>query len=149
MAGGIRQLINNVKRLDVKDVIKEAVVKSEPKLLELQKKQWLRGETSITGTKIGKYRSGKYYKRKKFNMNSLAGYGNVDLRLTGEFHRNTKIFFFDTSFFFKSTDWKHEKLTKDYGERIYGLNSKSIREVTKDGSFRVNVVSEFKKRILK
>lgn len=123
-------MISSMKSLNFTEIIKEVVSDSKDDLVDIQKKQMLRGEAS-DGSKIGKYKN-KYYRRKKFNLNPLAGYGNVDLRLTGEFQRNIKVFFFSDSFFFESSDSKSIKLQEMYGEEIYGLNVKSDKIVAKD-----------------
>jgi hypothetical protein len=127
---GINHFIENLKAVDFEDVIKGVMSDTQTELVTAQQKQMLSGKTA-TGGKIGKYKS-KSYRKFKFSMNVLAGYGNVDLRLTGEFQRNIKVYFFSRAFFFKSTDEKNQKLTQDYGEDIFGLNDKSSNSYIKE-----------------
>lgn len=127
----IDKLIQNTQKLNFNQIIGDVLHDSSQSLVFAQQKQMLRGETVEQGKKIGKYKS-KSYRKKKFDMNPLAGYGNVDLKLTGIFQKNIKIYFFSTSFFFTSTDSKTKKLTGDYGEDIFGLNPKSRKPVIKE-----------------
>ena len=127
---GINRLISNLKSIDFAEAIADTLQKHSTELVGEQQDQWLHGENS-QGEKIGKYKN-KIYRRKKFDMNPLAGYGNVDLRLKKEFYRNTKVYFFSRSFFFTSTDDKKEKLTAKYGEEIFGLNKKYIKKTSKE-----------------
>lgn len=121
----IDQLINNVKKIKPLQIIKDSMAATESRLIEAQQLQMLSGKTS-EGKLIGKYKNPKYA-IKKFNMNSYAGFGNVDLRLSGEFQRNTKVYFFSTAVIFKSTDQKTPKLVDRYGEQIFGLNADNIK----------------------
>jgi hypothetical protein len=124
----IDRMINNVKSLNFNEVIGNALHKSSDDLVIAQQQQMLRGETAMQGQKIGKYKS-KSYRKKKFDMNPLAGYGNVDLKLTGIFQKNIKIYFFSESFFLTSTDSKTAKLVGAYGEEIFGLSPKSRKPI--------------------
>lgn len=127
---GINKLIKNLTAVDFEQAISDALHDNAPALVKEQQDQMLHGENAL-GEKIGKYKN-KYYRRKKFDMNPLAGYGNVDLKLKGEFQRNTKVFFFSRSFFFNSTDAKRDKLVGSYGEEIFGLNKKYTKQTSKD-----------------
>jgi hypothetical protein len=125
----IGRLINNLNSVSINTVVRDTLASNQDGLVAAQQKQMLQGKNSA-GAIIGKYKN-KKYRALKFNMNPLAGYGNVDLRLKGEFQRNIKVYFFSTSFFFKSTDSKYERLTEKYGEIIWGLNKKTTQEVSK------------------
>ncbi|HYD90288.1 MAG TPA: hypothetical protein VEA37_02235, partial [Flavobacterium sp.] len=76
--GEIRQ---KFKELDFRQITGDALEATKSEIVEYQKAQMLHGE-DVNGGKIGKYKS-KDYARRKFNMNPLAGYGNVDLRYKG------------------------------------------------------------------
>lgn len=108
------------------EIVGKSIEATKSEVVEYQKGQMLHGLNS-ENTLIGKYKN-KDYARRKFNMQPLAGYGNVDLRYTKEFHRNITVRFFSESFVIFSTDWKMEKLTDQYGERIWGLNTPYIAE---------------------
>lgn len=126
----IDKLIRNARQIDMERTVSDTMHATQGELVDAQQEQMLGGKDS-EGERIGKYKN-KYYRRKKFNMNPLAGYGNVDLRLTGEFYRNIKIFWFSSSFFFESTDEKNDRLVEKYGEDVFGLNKKSRKGYVRD-----------------
>lgn len=112
--------------LNFNTIVGDALEAQKAELIEYQKAQMLHGE-NVDGKKIGKYKNPNYA-RKKYNMNPLAGYGNVDLRLEGEFQRNINVRFFAESFVIFSVDWKAEKLLDAYGQAIFGLNAGFIKD---------------------
>lgn len=122
----LSQLRANFKALNFTDIVSEALEKQKAEIIEYQKAQMLHGE-NVEGKKIGKYKNMDYI-RKKANMNPLAGYGNVDLKLTGEFQRNMNIRFFADSFVLFSNDSKAEDLVSKYGPTIFGLNAGFIKD---------------------
>lgn len=115
---------HSIQSLNFERIIGDALVLQQKQIIEYQKAQMLHGQTA-TGDKIGKYKN-KDYARKKANLNPLAGYGYVDLRLHNEFQRNITIRFFSDSYVIFSTDSKAEKLVQDYGPNIFGLNAEFI-----------------------
>lgn len=127
----ISHLIRNAQNIDIREFVKNTMHTTQMQLVTEQQQQLLEGKRS-DGQRIGKYGSGPRYRRLKFNLNPLAGYGNIDLRLKGGFYRGIKTYFFTTAFFFKSTDWKNDILTKEYGEEIFGLNTKHIKIYAKE-----------------
>ena len=54
-------------------------------------------------------------------MNSLAGFGNVDLKLTGDFQFELFVDVRADTFVIDSADEKSQKLKSKYGEMIFGL----------------------------
>jgi len=126
---GINATISKMDRLDLKKVVSDSLHKISPQLLGAQKEQLLRGQNAVDGT-IGKYKSQKY-KAKKLVLNPLAG-GKVDLKLTGTLHREIKLYFFSSSFFFRSTDPKANDVLGRYGgeEMVMGLNKKFTKKVS-------------------
>lgn len=125
-------MISKAQKIDFNQIVSDSLYAISPQLVKAQQVQMLRGENALD-KKIGKYK-GKAYRNKKFNLNPLAGYGNVDLKLTGSLHREIKIYFFSKSFFFNSTDPKTEKVIGRYGgaEAVFGLNKKFTKQVTFD-----------------
>jgi hypothetical protein len=117
---GINQLIENMERLDVREIVGDSLEATKGEIVEFQKGQMLSGEAS-DGDKIGKYKS-KDYARNKYNQNPRAGYGNVDLKLEGPFQLNIKAVVFSDSLHIFSTDEKNDDLVNKYGLRIFGLN---------------------------
>lgn len=126
----IEQLIKNLEAVDMNDVIEESVEATRDDLARLQKLQLLSGEKS-DDTKIGKYRN-KNYAAKKYAQNPLAGLGNVDLRLTGDFYSGIIIDPRDRAVIIDSDDPKTDALTKKYGKNIFGLNTEFGAEYGKE-----------------
>ena len=122
----LTQLKANLKSIDFEVIVGDALEKHKQKVIDYQQLQMLEGKKA-DGTQIGKYKN-QYYANKKFMMNSLAGWGNVDLRLTNEFQRNINVRFFSKSMIIFSTDSKMETLVDKYGPDIFGLNAEFIIE---------------------
>lgn len=118
--GSISRLIRNVKGLNLDEVFEESFSEKQRPLVLLQRDQMLHGERS-DGKKIGKYRN-KKYAQKKYAQNSLAGFGYIDLRLTGDFQGDILADVRNKSVVFTSADEKTSKLIEDFGEKIFGLN---------------------------
>lgn len=87
--------------------------------VQVQKDQMIVGVGGL-GQNIGKYRSAAYA-RKKYAMSPLAGYGNVDLRLTGSFQEKIKADASAEGFSVYSTDSKNSMLEQKYGKSIFTL----------------------------
>lgn len=100
-------------------------------LARIQRLQMLMGEAA-DGKKIGKYKSVPYALRKQ-QQNPLAGFMNVDLRLTGYLHGETVIDVRANSVVFENADSKADKVFEKFGgeERILGLNEKNASEFSK------------------
>lgn len=119
---GINALIRNLEAIDMEQVIGEALEQTiEQHKIRLQN-QMLHGEAK-TG-KIGKYRSLSYAARKVL-INPLAGFGNVDLKLTGSFQDLIEIKVDGAGTNTTSADEKAEELRHKYGDEIYGLNKQN------------------------
>lgn len=142
----ISQLIRNIKAMEVRDVIQESIDDTKQALVRLQKLQMLFGERS-DGKKIGKYRSIPYAIRKQ-TINPLAGFKQVDLRLTGDFHSGLFADVRDDKVVFDSLDSKTDILLDKYGEKIFGLNKKNASEYSLNHLAPV-AVNNFRKKILK
>jgi len=115
--------INDIRRklanIDVTGAAVEAIELSEPEILREQRIQLLEGKKA-NGQPIGKYRSLKYA-AKKAQQNPLAGFGNVDLNLTGAFQSAVFLSVTSTSFIFESPDEKTAMLIGKYGDP-FGLS---------------------------
>lgn len=70
---------------------------------------------------IGKYRSDEYAKM-KYSLSSIAGYGRVDLKLTGAFYDSIRAHIDNDGLMVYALDEKAEILEKMYGNRIYTLS---------------------------
>jgi hypothetical protein len=126
--GTIDRLINNVKTLNVTDVIAESMDATMSELVKFQKYQMLMGYRA-DGERIGKYRN-KYYAAQKYKLNPLAGYGYVDLKLEGYFQGDIFVDVRDMSksVVFSSMDPKVNDLTEKYGDEIWGLRTETAQE---------------------
>lgn len=102
------------------------VDRNKSSALDMNISQLFAGRDSKDGNLV-QYRSDSYAKFKN-NLNPKPGFGNPDLKLTGEFYQG---FFADTSKFpviFSSNDSKTEKLLSQYGEDIFGLDQSNLEE---------------------
>ena len=77
---------------------------------------------------IGKYKNAKYAQM-KFAMSSLAGYGNVDLKLTGDFQSEIFVDVRNDIFVISSADSKDNDLTQKYGDNIWGLDDDKTNQL--------------------
>lgn len=66
-------------------IAEDSVEQTKQTVIQLNREQMLRGQDA-SGNLIGKYKSDPYA-LKKFALSSLAGFGNKDYRLTGEYYR--------------------------------------------------------------
>jgi len=116
----IETLISNLSSVDFNNIIEESITDTSQQLVQAQRNQMLHGK-NVFGELIGKYRS-EPYARKKYKMNSLAGFGNVDLRLENNFQKDIFVDPRDNSVVIDSGNEKTEKLIEKYGKEIFGLN---------------------------
>ena len=117
------------KRFNALDLIEEAgaaIDQTRDQLIEKQKDQLLHGFNS-KGERIGKYKSAKYA-RVKNQMNPLAGLGNVDLKVKGDYHGGLFVDVRTDSYVVESGDEKSGDLEKKYGKKTLGLNKDSLEE---------------------
>lgn len=98
------------------------MVQTKDQLLTVQKDQMIHGISSDDAG-IGQYRS-EEYANQKYDQSSLAGYGNVDLRLTGAFYNAMKTTATGEGLVIYSTDEKAQSLEEKYGSAIYSLSKK-------------------------
>lgn len=100
-----------------------------PDFEDAQREQ-LRHGTSAKGGRLRPYRSPAYAK-KKAAMNSLPGYGNPDLKLTGAFYRGIKINITGSKIRLYSTDQKAPMLLQKYSEdAVFGLTPPNLADFT-------------------
>lgn len=125
---GLTDLVKNFKTLNINQEIQIGVENQAKAFADKQRDQMLLGLKS-TGKKIGKY-SSQSYAAKKYSMNSRAGKGNVDLRLTGDFHAGIGVEARNEGIFFFSSDPKEFELAERYGEDIFGLTKENAAEIS-------------------
>ena len=92
---------------------------NEKWIREKIKNRWSLGKKP-DGSIIGLYRS-EEYAREKFSKNTSAGFGNVDLTLTGSLWRGIQISGFNDKYEIFSSDSKYEEITEKYGDYNFNI----------------------------
>jgi hypothetical protein len=126
----INQLLFNVGALNFNEVIEDSLYDLSPNIVKAQKDQLIHGYLS-TGKKTGKYAS-KAYAAKKFGMNTLAGFGRKDYKLSSDFQRGIFVDVRATELVFGSLDAKTQQILNapyNDGEDILGLNPNSKKQL--------------------
>lgn len=120
----IYNMLQAVEKMDMQYLIESSLVDSQEDYVKLQKDQMLNG-MNVNDEKIGRYKSNEYAS-KKYQQNSLAGFGNVDLRLHGPFHGGIFADVREDVIVVDSLDAKSEKLMAMYSDKIFGLGPTRI-----------------------
>jgi hypothetical protein len=118
----LSSLIQAVESLNLDNLMVKSMDQVSPTYLEQQKEQ-MSYAVKGTGQPIGKYGTA-WYARKKNQMNPNAGYGNVDLKLTGSFYEAMEAKAQPEGMNIDSTDQKSQMLQQIYGNDIFGLFGK-------------------------
>lgn len=113
------------QNLDAVAIAVEALTETKEAIADLNTEQMHRG-LNADGGKIGEYHS-ELYAEEKFKLNPLAGFGFVDLRLTGAYYQGRYIKIVGDKVVQGSTDPKAQKLEEKYGH-LYGLTPQFKRE---------------------
>jgi hypothetical protein len=116
---GINAMIAKLNSVDLNEIIADSIEETKLDLNKVQKEQLLHGEGK--NGRIGRYRNHKYAEA-KHRLNPLAGLGNVDLKLKGDYYKGVFVDVRSGSVVIESGDNKTAKLTEKYGENISGLN---------------------------
>lgn len=122
---GINTMIRRMEGVDFKEVIQVSVAATVKEYEQLQKLQMLTGKDS-EGKAIGKYKN-KKYAAEKYAMNPLAGFGNMDFRLTGDFFKEFFTRLGSNSVMISSSNSKTERLLKING-KVFGLHAENASE---------------------
>lgn len=120
--------IQNLKGIDLKQLIIDELKTFEVFLAELNRKQMRQGLNS-EGSNIGTYFSESYANFKQSRPGRLADKWDVDLFLEGYFQKALFAKVEGDNILFDSTDSKTGKLENKYGKAIFGLSKKSISEL--------------------
>ena len=134
--GTILSLLKKFQQLDTAVVATESIDETREVIKQKQRDQLLQG-LKADGTKIGKYRN-SFYAEKKHAQNPLAGFGNVDLKLTGDLYSELFVDVRSSSFVIDSADEKTGELVKKYGDP-FGLTSDSKVEYINESLQKVFV----------
>ena len=101
--------------------------KNEKWIREQIRKRWLLGKRPA-GSLIGLYRS-EDYAEDKYNQNNNAGFGNVDLTLTGALGRGIQISGFNDDYEIFSSDTKYEDIVDKYGYYNFNITEDEKKEL--------------------
>lgn len=112
----IAELNRRLKRLDVPTVAENSMEDTKEDFKNIQRDQLLHGKAQDGGP-IGKYRS-PAYARKKNAMNPLAGFGNMDWKLTGSLYNDLFVDVRSDTFVTGSADPKFAKLAEAFGDPL-------------------------------
>lgn len=116
----VSEMLNRFTRIDVINEIQQSLYDTREVYIRQQKDQMLHGQKNNTGL-IGRYKSPAYTER-KYALSSVAGYGNVDLKLKGNFYSGIFVEIRDDVLVIGSIDAKASALEAKYGNKIFGLN---------------------------
>lgn len=89
---------------------------------------WKLGIRPDTNDIIGLYRS-ESYANEKYNQNSSAGFGNVDLTLTGALGKGIVISGFNKEYEVFSTDSKYNDIVEKYGDWNFNITEEQKTEL--------------------
>lgn len=110
------------QRLNFDQVVRDSFEETKGSIVDFDRKN-LRQGFKVDGTRIGFYASVPYA-AKKFNQSSEAGFGYIDLYLSGSWSGGINVTVNSKSFTTFSVDSKALKLEADYSPLIYGLPNK-------------------------
>ena len=111
-----------LQKIDISFQAGEAINDTKETVIDKQRDQLLHG-LRADGTLIGKYRN-KVYAAKKFAQNPLAGFGNMDWKLTGSLHRELFVDVRNDLYVIDSADEKTGGLSQQFKDP-FGLTKES------------------------
>lgn len=100
-------------------IIEAEMYNNEEQIAKWIRDRWLTGKDP-NGNLIGMYRF-EDYAEEKYNLNSFAGFGNVDLTLSGRMGRSIEISGFNNSFEVFSTVGYYDEIVEKYGEVNFNI----------------------------
>lgn len=133
-------MLEAVLKIDLQKSIVETMVVTEDEYLKLQKDQLLHG-LNAKGEEIGFYRN-EDYADKKHRQNPKAGFGNVDLKLTGSFYEGISTHISNEGFLIESSDAKAPALEKKYGDPFGLADERKQSYADLSGQILVNEISK-------
>ena len=113
----------------VPDFIDFEIHKKEDLIKKWITDRWKLGLTP-DGDIIGIYRS-EDYADIKYSLSNSAGFGNVDLTLTGALGRGIKVSGFNNEYEIFSSDQKYEDITEKYGYANFNITDNQREELFK------------------
>jgi hypothetical protein len=130
----IQEVYNLWNSINFDELVNKSFHENETIIADMQVDQMRHGLAG-DGKTIGEYQttpggSLSDYAKAKYAQNQLAGQGNVDLILHGDFTSGIEIKYEQLYIQPYSTDEKNDKLIKDYGARIFGLEPGRLSELS-------------------
>ena len=136
----ILEFNDQLQRCDFEEIFSTSVMANDAQIVDALHDQLQHGIKG-DGEQIGEYQSENYAKA-KFQMNSQAGFGNVDLKLTGDFYSGMALRKLEKDFQINSDDEKNVDLQNKYGIDIMSLTDERAGQVAQD-----YILDEFIKEI--
>lgn len=118
----IHKVAANAQRINFDAIKRDSFEETKSSVVSFNK-QNLRQGFKVDGSRIGIYGSIPYA-AKKFNQSGEAGFGCIDLYLTGDWQNGIGAIINSKSFTTFSVDEKASKLELKYSPLIYGLPDK-------------------------
>lgn len=118
-------LLKAVENLNVREIALDSMGQTSQQFLKHQKDQLYAGFDS-KGKRLHRYASSIYAEMKQ-RMNSTPGYGNPDLKLTGDFYRSFRADLDNEGLRISAWDEKAPMLEDKYGNDIYTLGEDAIK----------------------
>jgi len=122
----LRALNTNTNNSSLNKTVSDVIQLNSTDLIRLVKNRLKYGQ-SVDGGVIGTYQS-EEYAQQKHHQNPLAGYGNVDLFLTGDLSDDITVVKRGEKYEIFSTDEKYKKLANKYGAEEFGLTDEQLQE---------------------
>lgn len=110
----------------LKKTVGDTIHINSTEIIRLVKNRLKYGQ-SVYGGKVGTYAS-EEYAAMKHQQNPLAGFGNVDLFLTGSLSDDITVIKKGERFEILSTDEKYSKIANKYGAEEFGLTEDQLQE---------------------
>ncbi len=110
-------------RENLPTLVGECMLTEQDAIVAMNAEQMLDG-VNTEDSPIGEYHS-KGYALTKNELNPKAGFGNVDLKLTGDFQDRMYLIANNGEYEVNSSDEKTNKLIGQYGDEIFGLTDKN------------------------
>lgn len=126
MAIPLQQLNARLQKINLEELIRQAVISNDERLIEMNRSQMERGVRSDGDLIQPEYRSMGYAFFKR-GQGTKAPMGVPDLKLTGAFHREMVLVVEGDEYEFGSTDEKTWMLTEKY-DKIFGLTKENQQE---------------------
>lgn len=121
MAQTLREFADKLKAFNVEKEAETVILNNGDLAVRLNQNQMVDGETSLDKEITPSYFSSSYAAFKS-KLNSRAGFGTPDLRVTGAFQHGMRMIKKSKKYFITSSDGKTPELTKKYTINVFGLN---------------------------